>query len=163
MGLDLDFEDLSLGAMTEALDVGQITGVVRGRVRDLSIVDGQPVSFEAELNSVPRDGVTQEISVRAIRQISIVAGPGGDALSSGILSFFDRYRYAKLGLRCSLENDRFLLRGIDEQDGKQVLVEGSFLPPRVNVYSQSQVIGFSEMMRRLRRAVDTGAGEGESE
>jgi len=163
IGLDLDFEEISLGAMTEALDVGQITGVVDGRIRNLSIVNGQPVTFEAELESVPRRGVSQEISVRAIRQISIVAGPGGDALSGGILRFFDRYRYAKLGLRCSLENDRFLLRGIDEHDGKQVLVAGALLPPRVNVYSQSQVIGFSEMTRRLRRAMETGAGEGGSE
>jgi hypothetical protein len=163
VGLDLDFEELSLGAMTDALDVGRISGVVRGRIHNLSIVAGQPVSFEAEMASVPRDGVPQEISVRAIRQISIVAGPGGDAFSSGILSFFDRYRYAKLGLRCSLENDRFVLRGIDEHDGKQVLVAGSFLPPRVNVYSESQVIGFTEMMRRLRRAMDTGAGTGGSE
>jgi hypothetical protein len=163
VGLDLDFEELSLGAMTDALDVGRISGVVRGRIHNLSIVAGQPVSFEAEMASVPRDGVPQEISVRAIRQISIVAGPGGDAFSSGILSFFDRYRYAKLGLRCSLENDRFVLRGIDEHDGKQVLVAGSFLPPRVNVYSESQVSGFTEMMRRLRRAMDTGAGTGGSE
>jgi hypothetical protein len=163
IGLDLDFEEISLGAMTEALDVGQITGVVGGWIRNLSIVNGQPVTFDAEMESVPRSGVSQEISVRAIRQISIVAGPGGDALSSGILRFFDRYRYAKLGLRCTLENDRFMLRGIDEHDGKQVLVAGSLLPPRVNVYSQSQVIGFSEMMRRLRRAMETGAGEGGSE
>jgi hypothetical protein len=44
------------------------------------------------------------------------------------------------------------LRGVKSEDGKEYLVVGSTLPPRVNVVSHSQVISFSEMVRRVAQA-----------
>jgi hypothetical protein len=151
LGLDLDFENLSLGEMTQALEVGRITGLARGGVRDLAIVNGQPLRFEAWMETVPRAGVSQRISVTAIRQLSILGGAGGDPLTQGLLSFFDEYRYAKMGFRCRLENDRFTLRGVEQFEGQEYLVVGAVLPPRVNVVSHTRVIAFSEMVRRLAR------------
>lgn len=149
--LGADFEGISLRGLTEAFEVGQISGIVRGGIRDLAIVNGQPMRFEAWIESVPTRGVPQRISVRAIHQLSILGGAGGDPLTSGILSFFDEYRYAKLGFWCRLRNDRFVLEGVEEHEGKEYLVVGSLLPPRVNVVSHTQVISFSEMVRRLER------------
>lgn len=151
LALDLDYEDISLGELTRALEVGRITGVVRGGVRDLAIVDRQPLSFEAWMETVPQAGVSQKISVTAIRQLSILAGAGGDPLTQGLLRFFDEYRYAKMGFRCRLENDRFTLRGVEQFEGREYLVVGAVMPPRVNVVSHTRVIAFSEMVRRLAR------------
>lgn len=159
--LDLDFEEISLGEVTEAFEVGRITGVARGGASNLAIVNGQPLSFDAWMETVERSGVSQRISVSAIRQLSILGGSGGDPFSQGILGLFDEYRYAEMGFRCRLENDRFLLRGVETIDGKEYLVVGSFMPPRVNVVSHNTVISFSEMVSRLQRIGATSEeGEG---
>lgn len=149
--VDADFDNLSLAQMTRTFNFGRITGVIAGEVEDLVVVDGQPVSFTARVATVPRAAVSQRISVRAIRQISILGGTGGDPLTQGILSLFDEYRYAKMGFRCRLENDRFHLGGVDRVDGNEYLVVGSTLPPRVSVVSHTRVVAFSELVRRLAR------------
>lgn len=149
--LDLTFRDLSLKQLTRTFAVGQISGILGGKFDDLVLVDGQPVSFEARVATEKRAGVSQRISVRAIRQISILGGSGGDPLSQGILQLFDEYRYAKMGFHCRLENDRFVLRGVEEIGGKEYLVVGATLPPRVSVVSHTSVIAFSELVRRLTR------------
>ncbi len=158
-GLDLDFREISLSRLTETLEVGRVSGVVQGGASNLAIVNGQPLSFDAWMETVERSGVSQRISVSAIRQLSILGGSGGDVFTQGILGFFDEYRYAKMGFKCSLKNDRFLLRGVESDDGKEYLVVGSTLPPRVNVVSHSQEIAFPEMVRRLQRVTTAEAAQ----
>lgn len=143
---------VDLEPLTAALPVGGVTGILDGEVEGLAIAAGQPVRFDASLGTVARTRVPQKISFTAIRQISILGGSGSDPLSQGVLSFFDEYRYAKMGLHCSLRNDRFVLRGVEEHEGRDFLVVGSWLPPTVNVISHNQVISFSEMVKRLSRA-----------
>ena len=149
--LDLDIADLSLAQLTNTFEVGRISGVAAGGVRGLEIANGQPARFDAWLETVERRGVPQRISVTAVRQLSILGGTGGDPISSGVLGFFDEYRYAKMGFRCRLENDQFVLRGVEEKDGAEYLVVGTTLPPRVNVISHTRVFSFSELVRRLAR------------
>lgn len=160
--MDVDVQDILLARLTETLEVGSISGVARGAIHDLAIVHGEPLRFDAWMETVSRSGVPQRISVKAIRQLSTLGGAGSDPLSQGLLSFFDEYRYAKMGFRCQLENDRFLLHGVEQIDGKEYLVVGTFVPPRVNVISHNQVISFSEMVERLRRvtAKQGNAAEG---
>jgi hypothetical protein len=160
-GLNLDFEDISLGRVTETLEIGRISGVARGAAENLVIVNNQPLSFDAWMETVERSGVSQRISVSAIQQLSILGGSGGDPLTQGILGFFDEYRYAKMGFKCRLENDRFELYGVETIDGKEYLVVGSRLPPSVNVVSHTQVISFPDMVRRLQRVTNAAAREDE--
>ncbi len=152
-------EDIDLGRVTEALPIGHVSGILRGVVEGLAVAAGEPVAFDAFLETVARSSVPQRISVTAIDQISILGGSGGDPLSRGVLGFFDEYRYAKMGLRCSLRNDRFVLTGIEEHEGRDYLVVGSRMPPSVNVVSHNQVISFSEMVRRLSRAASSSGDE----
>ena len=156
LALDASFEGISLGRLTATLEVGHVSGVMHGAVENLVVVHGEPVSFDAWVETVDRAGVAQKISVTALRQLSILGGSGGDPISRGILSLFDEYGYAKMGFRCQLRNDRFLLHGVESSGGTETLVVGSFLPPRVNVVSHNQVIAFSEMVRRLKRAAEAG-------
>ena len=119
------------------------------------------MSFDAELASVPTRGVKQRISVTAIEQLSILGGAGASPVTAAVLGFFDEYRYAKMGARCSLRNDRFLLRGIERYEEREFLVVGTFMPPTVNVVSHNQVIAFNEMVRRLARIAEAaGASDG---
>lgn len=158
ISLDLDFQGLSLKSITKTFGIGHVSGVLNGAFERLVIVRGQPVSFDAWFRTVERRGVKQKVSVKALRQISILGGAGGDAITRGILGLFDEYGYAKMGFRCRLRNDRFEIEGVESRSGKEYLVVGSTLPPRVDVVSHSQIISFSEMLRRLERATQVGGG-----
>jgi len=152
IGMDVDFDGLSLRRLTDIVTFGRVSGVIRGAVRDLVVVNREPVAFAARLETVPRAGVAQTISVDAVRQLSILGGSSSDPISRGVLSFFDEYRYAEMGFRCSLRNDVFELRGIRADGKREYLVVAALLPPRISVVSHSQRISFSEMVKRLRQA-----------
>jgi hypothetical protein len=156
LSLDIDFHDLSLKRITKTFGVGHISGVLSGAFERLVIVRGQPVAFDGWVRTVERRGVAQKVSVKALRQISILGGAGGDAITRGILSMFEEYGYAKMGFRSRLRNDRFELEGVERVGRKDYLVVGSTLPPKVDVVSHSQVISFSEMMRRIESAIEIG-------
>lgn len=140
-----------LKRVTASLGVGRISGIVDASIDDLEVTGGEPVRFDAALETVPTRGAKQRVSVKAIEQLSILGGAGSNPISRGILSAFEDYRYAKLGFRCRLRNDRFTLRGVESLDGKDFLVVGTMLPPTVNVISHNQLIAFKEMVRRVSR------------
>ena len=117
------------------------------------------VRFDARIESVPAAGVAQRISVTAIDQLAVLGGGASGSVARGMMGLFHEFRYAKLGVRCSLRNDRFVLHGVAEHDGKDFLVVGTIFPPSVNVVSHNQVIAFKEMVERLQRV--TSAGETE--
>jgi hypothetical protein len=79
------------------------------------------------------------------------SGQNAGALYGGLAGFFDSFRYSKLGFKAHLKNDRLTLRGVETRGEQEYLVVGSFLPPTVNIVSHTQVIGFSELLRRLER------------
>lgn len=162
--LDAAVDEIDLAAMTRALPVGQMSGVLRGHVNDLAWAAGQAQAFDAELHAVRRSGVSQHISVRALVQLAVLGGSNDTSLSGILLRVFDEYRYSRMGMRARLRNDTFELHGIEQQGGRDYLVKGSLLPPSVNVISYSQQISFSELLQRLRRinSVEEGGPPGEN-
>jgi hypothetical protein len=152
IGSSVEFRDIDLARMTDAFEFGRITGVLQGYVRGLVITGGQPESFEAHIETVPRRGVGQRISVKALRKISIFGSDAtGSILSSGIYRFFKEYRYSRMGFSGRLKDDNFILTGIERSGDKGYLIKGAFLPPRVDVVSYSQNISFKELVKRIRR------------
>ncbi|MCP3677465.1 MAG: hypothetical protein GY721_07740 [Deltaproteobacteria bacterium] len=152
IGSSFEFSDIDLGLMTDAFEFGRVTGVLQGYVRDLVITGGQPESFEAHIETVPRRGVGQRISVKALRKISIFGSDATDSvLSSGIYRFFKEYRYGRMGFSGRLKDDNFLLTGIEAEGDKGYLIKGALLPPRVDVVSYSQNISFKELLNRIKR------------
>ncbi len=151
IGMDIEFDEIDLDLLTAASSLGGVSGLMRGEIKGLRIADGQAVAFDAWMESVPRRGVPQRLSVSAIRQISIVGGSGTDPGSVSFVPFFETYRYAKMGVRCRLENDRFTVRGMEQYEGKEFLVVGSRIPPSVNVVSHRHEVPFSQMVKLVRR------------
>jgi hypothetical protein len=152
IGSSVEFSEIDLGLITDAFEFGRITGVLQGYVRELVITGGQPESFEAHIETVPRRGVGQRISVKALRKISIFGSDAtGSILSSGIYRFFKEYRYSRMGFSGRLKDDNFILTGIERSGDKGYLIKGAFLPPRVDVVSYSQNISFKELVKRIRR------------
>ncbi|MGH7808748.1 MAG: hypothetical protein ACREP5_00570, partial [Candidatus Binatia bacterium] len=124
---------------------------LEGSIDGLVLTAGQPSELRADLRSVDRGG-EQRISVEALNKITVLSsGQEAGVLYGGLASFFDSFRYNKLGLKATLKNDRLTLRGVESRGDQEYLVVGSFLPPTVNVVSHTQVIAFSELLRRLER------------
>jgi hypothetical protein len=148
----IELEDIDLGQLTGTFDFGHISGVVSGRVDDLVVVKGQAESFKASLESYRKKGVSQRISVTALKKISILGtGSSASVLDRGIYRFFDEYRYSKLGFRAFLKNDNLLLLGVENEGDIGYLVKGGILPPKVDVLYYNQNIPFQEIVRRLKR------------
>ncbi len=145
-------ESIQLEQLSKTFAFGRISGILEGSVDDLVITDGQPSQLRADLHSVERSGVDQRISVDALNKITVLSsGQEAGALYGGLAGLFDSFRYSKLGFKATLRNDRLTLHGVESQGDKQLLVVGSFLPPTVNIVSHTQVIAFSELVRRLER------------
>lgn len=155
-GLDAMLSEIDLAKLTQALGVGRVQGVLEGSVSGLEIADGQPQAFDADVHTVPRKGVPQNVDVRAIVQLGVLGGADSGSITGTLLKMVDRYRYSELGLRARLRNDVFELRGVRSEGGRDYLVKGSLLPPSVSVVSHSQVVSFSEMLRRIQRIAAIG-------
>jgi hypothetical protein len=159
-----EFAELDLGQLTRTFSFGEMNGVLEGHLRDCVLVGGAPVSFEAELRTVERDGVPRTIGVKAINNLAIL-GTGGEVsvLDRGLHKFLDTYTYDRLGIRGVLDNDRFLLRGLEHEGDRELFLEGRFPFPIDIVNARpGQTIGFRSMLERLRRidfsAASTGGG-----
>jgi hypothetical protein len=108
--------------------------------------------LQADIYTVERRGTSQWINVEALNKLTVLSsGNGGSNVYGGLVTFFDNFRYSKMGFKATLKNDRLTLRGVATKDGKEFLVVGSLLPPTVNIISHTQEIGFSELLRRLER------------
>jgi hypothetical protein len=147
-----EFEEIDLGQFTRAIDFGEMTGVLRGRLVDFETFRGVPVRFRGELETVKRRHTSQKINVKAIDNLSIL-GTGGKVgmLDRGLHRFLDQYTYRKAGVTMKLENDRLEFRGMIRDGGKEYFVRGR--PPFpihvVNV-RPGQAVSFQTMMKRLQ-------------
>lgn len=148
----IKFDDIDLGRLTAVFDFGHISGVMRGEISELVIVNGQAEHFRASVETYKKKGVEQKISVEALKKISILGtGTSTSILDRGIYQLFKEYGYEKIGFSAYLKNDNLLLVGIGEGGDRKYLVKGSFLPPKVNVINYNQNISFKEMSSRLKR------------
>jgi hypothetical protein len=152
---NLSFKGINLEKVSEKIKIGKMTGIIQGSIKNLEIEYGQPSRFILDIESVKTEGVKQKISVDAVQNISIL-GTGSEGisgvLSSGIKSFFKEYPYSRIGMRCTLENDKFSVRGKIHEGGTEYLVRRAFLRG-IDVVNQNpqNVISFKDMQERIRR------------
>jgi hypothetical protein len=146
------FSDIDLLDITRTFDFGAIHGVARGEVRDCELFGGIPVRFEAELETIKTKGVSQKINVKAVNNI-VILGTGGKvtALDRGLHKFFDTFTFSKIGVRMTLRNDAFLLRGTERRGRRELFVKGR-LPFPIDIVNVApgQTVSFQTMLRRAR-------------
>ncbi|MHB8110972.1 MAG: translocation/assembly module TamB domain-containing protein [Syntrophorhabdaceae bacterium] len=155
IGGDIVFNDIDLGKITDTIKVGKITGVIKGSLKDLVIEYGQPSRFVFDLDTVKKSGVSRKVSVDAIENISILGtGTGGIGaiLKSGVNKFFKEYPYSRIGVRCTLENDNFNIRGKIVEGQKEYLIRRAFLRGIDVVNRDPQnMVSFKDMQERVSR------------
>jgi hypothetical protein len=155
IGADIVFKSIDLEKVTENIKIGKMTGIIQGSLKNLEIEYGQPSRFILDIDSVKTPKIQQKISVDAVENISIIgtgsAGIGG-ILKTGIRSFFKEYPYSRIGIRCTLENDKFSVRGKIHSGGTEYLVRRAFLRG-IDIVNQNpdNVISFKDMQERISR------------
>jgi len=150
---DLSFAGLDLEQMTEALSFGRVTGIIKGEIENLAISYGQPESFRFRLESARKEGVRQAFSLKAVDSLTILSQGEGTLPSQALfLRFVPAFPYEKIGIRCSLKNDVFLLGGLIEEDGVEYLVRRA-RPFGINIINRdpNKMISFKDMVSRLKR------------
>jgi hypothetical protein len=153
---DLDFSGIDLQLLTQAFTFGEINGVVDGYVHDLRLFGAVPSAFNAIFET--REEGTRNISVKAIHNLNTLSQGGlSAALSQGIYRFIDFYRYRKIGIRCWLKNDVFHLEGTAKPGTSAYLIDGGWLPPRIDVIVSTPTNSFQEMVKRLKRIERRGS------
>jgi hypothetical protein len=154
ISLNIDIVEIDLKKLTDEVPFGEVTGIVSGEVRDLVITYRQPESFTFRIESVPRKGVAQTFSLKAVDNLTVLSS--GQQASGGTgnfwMSFIRGFRYRKLGIVSTLRNDTFTLNGTIIDNGIEYLVKKPALFG-ISVVNREpgKSISFKEMTSRLKR------------
>ena len=153
LSADLKLHELDLFAITEVFDMGHITGRLSGHMDGLRLVDWQLSAFDAELGTVPRRGVRQRISQRAVQNISSV-GSGGfiGGLQGQLIGFFDDFGYSRIGISCRLRNDVCRMGGLRSAGNAFTIVEGAGIP-HLRVIGHNRNVDWPTLVERLAAAI----------
>ena len=163
LSANFELKDLDLEVLTRTFSFGRITGKLEGRIDNLYLENWQPVSFDAHFATPEQDESRHRISQRAIDNISNLGGSGmSSALSRTFLSFFEEFRYARLGVSCRLEN------GVCEMDGVEAAAQGSYLVkgsglPRIDIVGYNHRVDWASLIDKLTEIAQTGVGSAEVE
>jgi len=154
IGADLNVDRIDLERLSTALGVGRITGRLSGSIAGLRVAFGQPVAFHLKMASVPAEGVSQSVSLKAVNSISLLStGSASSGMGISMMAtFFREFPYEKIGFECGLNNDVFTVRGLIHEDGVEYLVKRRFFAG-INVVNGNpdNRIGFSDMLERANR------------
>jgi len=127
----------------------------------LEIAHAQPQKFDLLLETVKTKGVDQKISIQAVDSIARIGGGESPfmGLTGAFITLFEKLSYSKIGIRASLVNDIFRIRGSDWEGGPDHLVKsGGF--PRVNVvnHDSGKPIPFKKMVNRIKGVMASKSG-----
>lgn len=157
---DVRAYDLDLAQVTQTFSIGSITGRLEGHLLGLELFNWSPVAFDALLQTPPRDRSPHRISARAIGNLSNIGGGGSGVvttLQSGLLQFFDRYSYDRLGIRCRLANEVCLMSGIEPAGDGYYILKGKGLP-RIDIVGNAGRVSWPQLVGQIATQM---RGEGE--
>lgn len=149
---DVTLDNLDLALVTDVFTFGRITGRLDGAIRDLEMLQGRPIAFDASFYTPADDDSPHRISRRALSNISEIAGSGTAALSAGFLGLFEEFRYDSLGIRCVLEGDVCRMSGVKPAQQGYYLVKGSGLP-RIDVIGHSREVNWPRLVAQITEAL----------
>ena len=156
---DVTARRLDLALVTSTFEVGSITGRMDADILGLELFNWSPVEFDARLYSTPDDDSKKLISAKAVGSITNVAGGGAGVmqqLQSGVLKFFDDYRYERIGIACRLENDVCTMSGIEPARTGYYLVKGRGVP-RMDVIGNQGQVAWPQLVAQIASGIQNGA------
>ena len=154
-GAEVTFDDIDLEEVTGNIKVGRMTGLIQGSLKNFKMEYGRPVSFDLVIESDRSRKAPQQISVDAIKNLSIISTGSetiSDVLNSGLNRFFHEYPYSAIGIRCTLADDIFSLRGLIHEGNNEYLIRRAALRG-IDMVNQNldNAISFKDMSERMGR------------
>ncbi|ALG66739.2 hypothetical protein [Beggiatoa leptomitoformis] len=154
---DVEINKINLKTLTDITEFGAIQGLLSGYVRNLYLVNWQPVTFDAYVGTPEEQSMTRKISQKAVNNLSNLGGGGAiDALSRGVLSIFENFSYEKLGLGCRLQNGTCTMWGAETAPNGYYIVKGGGLP-RIDVVGYNERVNWLVLLARLASITKTSA------
>jgi len=148
--VDASVNNIDLKLLTEAFSFGRIEGRLDGSVDGLYMESWRPVAFDAEFATPVDDDSRHRISQRAVDNISSIGGGGvGGALSRSFLRIFEDFPYARLRIRCRLENGTCDMGGVEAAANGYYIVKGRLLPPRLDVIGYADRVDWDTLIAQL--------------
>ena len=148
---DARIVNLDLKTLTRTFSFGRIEGRLQGRVNGLYMEAWQPVAFDAVFATPDDDDSRHRISQKAVDNISNLGGSGlGGALSRSFLRFLEDFPYKRLGIRCRLQNGVCYMGGVAPAKRGYYLVQGRWLPPRLDVIGFADEVDWAVLLDRLK-------------
>jgi hypothetical protein len=148
---DVTARRLDLSLVTSTFSIGSITGRLDADLNNMELFDWSPVAFDARLYSTPGDRSPKRISQKAVTSISNVGGGGGGvtaALQSGVLRFFDDFRYDRIGISCILRNEVCLMSGIEPAGMGYYMVKGRGIP-RIDIIGNAGRVDWRQLVSQV--------------
>lgn len=156
LAADIEFTALNLEQLTGAFEFGHMTGLLSGHIRQLRLLDWQPVQFDAWFET--HENVRgRRISQQAIDSLSSLGGGGGAMLSGTLLRVFEDFPYRSVGLGCRLHNNVCTMRGLESAEGGgYTILEGRGLP-RLDIIGHRRSVDWPRLMAQLKAATASGS------
>lgn len=151
LNADVTARHLDLDLLTHTFSIGSITGRLDADIQGLELFNWSPVAFDARLHSTPADRSEHLISQKAVTSISSVGGGGGGvaaALQSGVLKFFDRFHYDRIGISCQLRDEICLMSGLEPARTGYYLVKGRGLP-RIDIIGNAGRVDWTQLVGQI--------------
>jgi hypothetical protein len=148
---DITARKLDLELVTHTFSIGSITGRLDADLQGLELFNWSPVAFDARLYSTPGDRSQRLISQKAVTSISSIGGGAGGvtkALQSGVLRFFEQFRYDRIGINCRLRNEVCLMTGVEPHGAGYYIVKGRGIP-RIDIIGNSGRVDWPQLVTQI--------------
>ena len=157
LAANIEAENLDLELLTSTFSFGRISGRIDGYVRDLRMLDWEPVAFDAWFGTPQNQKGSKGISRQAVNHLTTLGGGSATtALTSPIMRLFNNFSYKRLGLGCRMQNNICEVRGVSEDDTSVLIMEGAGVPKiTIRVFNRS--VDWPRLLAQL-----VAASEGES-
>ncbi len=147
----IEFDKINLKTLTKITKFGEIQGHLSGYIRQLHLINWQPVSFDAYLATPEDNSLPKTISQKAIDNLSSLGGGGVvNTISKSMLRIFENFSYRRLGWGCLLRNGICQMRGVEKTKDGYYIVQGGGLP-RIDVIGYNTQVDWNELLSRLKR------------
>jgi len=92
-----------------------------------------------------------------VQNISALGGAGAAAaIQRSLLSMFEEFGYAKLGMSCTLRQGVCEMGGIEEAPHGYVIVKGGGVPA-ITVMGYNRRVDWDELLARIERVTESNA------
>ncbi|MCE5360746.1 MAG: hypothetical protein JJ714_07165 [Acidithiobacillus sp.] len=152
---NIDLRGLQLKPLTDVFPVGYISGVLDGKIEHLTLLNWQPVAFDARIATRKNPKISQKISAAAIEKLTRLGGGGISGFVQNIyLRFFREFGYAQLGAGVRLQDGIAHLSGVaNAPHGGFYLLKGQGVP-QVNIIGYNRRSNWQELLSRLRAVME---------